>query len=286
MKLEGSIISIPKFGEYKEIIKKSKEDAKKYEYLYHCTSIEGLKGMLNSNSFWLGNLQCVNDKEEANRITLQEYEKEYYVGCFTYENNVSESHWKEYGNLSNGVLFSVKKNWFDFSNSKFLTDENEIVNIEFTEKEEALKHNGGAYIYIDKVGFYKVIYDDNLIMDMQTEASIYNGDEVLTGGQYIEPEIVGIIKKSYGLCEREGKETYKKIWEDEKEVRIKLMTASVDGSKRLFWTKKLSVPFSENAFDEIYLRFSPNCNDDKKEELKKCILDKHPQCKIIILTEE
>lgn len=100
MKLEGSVITIPRLNEYRDIIRKSKAAAKEYQYLYHCTSIEGLKGMLNSNSFWLSNLQCVNDKEEANRISLPEYEKEYYVGCFTYEDNVPRSHWLEYGNLS------------------------------------------------------------------------------------------------------------------------------------------------------------------------------------------
>lgn len=70
------------------------------------------------------------------------------------------------------------------------------------------------------------------------------------------------------------------MWEDEKEVSIKLMTASVDGSKRLFWTKRLSVPFSE-----INFRFSPECDVTKKEEVCKCILSKHPQCKITILDE-
>lgn len=286
MKLEGSIISIPRLGEYRDIIKKSKEDARQYEFLYHCTSIEGLKGMLKSNAFWLTNLQCVNDQEEVNRITIPEYEKEYYVGCFTYENNVSESHWKEYGNLSDGVLFSVQKDWFNFSESRFLDASNNIVEmIKFTEKGEALKHIIGSYIYIDKVDFYKIIYDDDLIMDMQTEASIQNGNEFLDGGRFIEPEIIGIIKKRSGICMRENKALYEKVWEDEKEVRIKLMTASVDGSKKLFWTKRLSVPFSENAFNEINLRFSPECDVTKKEDVCKCILSQYPQCRINILDD-
>ena len=66
---------------------------------------------------------------------------------------------------------------------------------------------------------------------MKTEASIQNGDEVLDGGRFIEPEIIGIIKKRSGICKRENRVAYEKVWEDEKEVRIKLMTASVDGSK-------------------------------------------------------
>lgn len=102
----------------------------------------------------------------------------------------------------------------------------------------------------------------------------------MDGGRFIEPEIIGIIKKRSGICKGENRVAYEKVWEDEKEVRIKLMTASVDGSKRLFWTKRLSVPFSE-----INLRFRPECDVTKKEEVCKCILSKHPQCKITILDE-
>lgn len=61
------------------------------------------------------------------------------------------------------------------------------------------------------------------------------------------------------------------------------MLASVDGSKKLFWTKRLSVPFSETAFEEINLRFSLECDVTKKEEVCKCILSKYLQCKITIL---
>ena len=81
----------------------------------------------------------------------------------------------------------------------------------------------------------------------------------MDGGRFIEPEIIGIIKKRSGICKGENRVAYEKVWEDEKEVRIKLMTASVDGSKRLFWTKRLSVPFSENAFSEINCKESVYC---------------------------
>lgn len=41
MKLEGSVITIPRLNEYRDIIRKSKAAAKEYQYLYHCTSIGG-----------------------------------------------------------------------------------------------------------------------------------------------------------------------------------------------------------------------------------------------------
>ena len=50
----------------------------------------------------------------------------------------------------------------------------------------------------------------------------------MDGGRFIEPEIIGIIKKRSGICKGENRVAYEKVWEDEKEVRIKLTTASVE----------------------------------------------------------
>lgn len=37
---------------------------------------------------------------------------------------------------------------------------------------------------------------------------IQNGDEVLDGGRFIEPEIIGIIKKRSGICKGENRVAY------------------------------------------------------------------------------
>lgn len=75
MKLEGAKFVIPGLHEDRNIINEAKEGANAYDVLYHCTSIDGLKAIIDSNSFWLSNLRCVNDKEEANRITISQLDR-------------------------------------------------------------------------------------------------------------------------------------------------------------------------------------------------------------------
>ncbi len=69
-----------------------KSEADSYEWLYHCTNSTAFLSILNNQEFWLTNIKCVNDKEEAERIDVEEYENSYYVACFTYENNISQEH--------------------------------------------------------------------------------------------------------------------------------------------------------------------------------------------------
>ena len=91
---------------------KSRENAAKYEWLYHCTNTSGLLGILKSREFWLTNLKNVNDSEEADRIDSPSYEKSYYVCCFSYDPSIPEEHWKEYGAMDDGVVIGVKRSWF------------------------------------------------------------------------------------------------------------------------------------------------------------------------------
>lgn len=77
------------------------------------------------------------------------------------------------------------------------------------------------------------------------------------GGVIDEPCIAGIIKKRKGIGVRAGRENYKKIWEDEKEVRLKLMIKNVDYDETSSYFPKIAVPLDEEAFDIIKIRFGP-----------------------------
>ena len=110
--LEGKVISTDNMVENLQFIRKSKELAKKHEWLYHCATACALKSILGNREFWLSNLRCVNDEEEAERVDVQEYEDKYYVCCFTYDSKIPDVHWKEYGSESEGVLIGIKTSWF------------------------------------------------------------------------------------------------------------------------------------------------------------------------------
>jgi hypothetical protein len=69
----SSTMSAPSATENMEFIRKSKNEANQFEWLYHCTSVDALISMINSREMWLSNLQLVNDTEEVGRIDFDEY---------------------------------------------------------------------------------------------------------------------------------------------------------------------------------------------------------------------
>ena len=64
-KIIGSKISAADALNNLEFVRKSKDEAKKYEWLYHCTSVEALISVIENREMWLSNLKVVNDKEEV-----------------------------------------------------------------------------------------------------------------------------------------------------------------------------------------------------------------------------
>lgn len=78
-RIVGSAISTAEAMKNMEFVKKSKEEANKYKWLYHCTSIDALFSMIEYREMWLSNMQVVNDKEEVAHIDFKEYEKSYML---------------------------------------------------------------------------------------------------------------------------------------------------------------------------------------------------------------
>lgn len=276
--ISGSIMSVPLATENMTLIKQSKKEAKKYEWLYHCTSVEALIGMIEDREMWLSNLQVVNDKEEVGRIDYEEYEKSYYVGCFTYDKNITEEHWREYGQSEHRVLFGVKTEWFNkkltFLNVdhtknnwdifKICNSFEEAIDYQIESKQEG-KIVPSPY-YVMDYGFYQVIYDDNLKRNIKTK-SIWKIDGMALEGAAITAGIAGIIKSTHGICIREGKEPYDKDWSSEKEVRLKVgvMTNNIDLKKSGIFFRQMAIQLSENAFSELPIAFSPDMSVKDKE---------------------
>lgn len=137
-----TVISVDNAVENLHFIRKSKELAKTHDWLYHCTTSSALKSILRNREFWLSNLKCVNDDEEAERIDVPEYENKYYICCFTYDSQVPAQHWEEYGSESDGVLIGIRTNWF-LRKAIHMRDDNLKLNDEFSyiaeNRDEALK---------------------------------------------------------------------------------------------------------------------------------------------------
>lgn len=121
-KLEGQTVS---FGsDNLSFAREAKSNAKQYELLYHCCSMEALLSIIKNKEFWLSNLTCVNDHEECEKVNVAEFKNSFFVACFTYEDNVPDDNWEEYSAYDTGVLFSVKFDWFK-RDAVFMTTTNQ-----------------------------------------------------------------------------------------------------------------------------------------------------------------
>lgn len=273
----------------RRLASESRNNAKKHEWLYHCTNTAGLLGILNSREFWLTNLKNVNDAEEADRIDAPSYEKSYYVCCFSYDPNIPKEHWIEYGALNDGVVIGVKRKWFSRSpvfmttsrqkcyseNMRILQNEHEALDFKIQKELDGCRGYNPYHIF--DFDFYQIVYDDDLKKKMVGECTIdWNG--TLITGQSITPSLPGIIKSREGWCKRPGEEKYRKVWETEKEVRLKAGIHRLSNSMSSesitepdVYFKQVAIPLHDEAFDTIKIAFSPNYGnrDELLVEIKK-----------------
>lgn len=285
-KLEGQTIQVDNALNNLNFIRESKRLAEEHEWLYHCTTDVALISILKNKELWLSNLKLVNDAEEADRVDVPEYERTYYICCFTYDPEIPEQHWKEYGNMENGVLIGIKPDWVKREATFLCGDKNQkckskfeiIFNTERNALEYIIEQQQKGYIvnpfYINAFNFYQVIYDDKLKKNIQGNASMIIGNEKFYG-RSLTPEVAGIIKSTKGICKRFGRTPYEKDWTTEKEVRLKVGIQQYDIFKNGYeihdniimpdvFFPKIAVPLNENAFKTIKIRFSPNFHDKEK----------------------
>lgn len=297
--LEGQTLSIDNLSENLHFIRNSKKNAEKYEWLYHCTNAEAFKNILTNREFWLTNLKLVNDKEETDRIDAKEYEKTFFVSCFTYDSNIPEEHWIEYGNMTDGILVGIKREWFERAavfmcgKDKFEDDNFKIVkNYDEALAYKIIKQKSGSLsnpFFIREFDFYQVVYDDTLNKTINNHSEMNLNGEIINGNNLM-PKIAGIIKSTKGKCERFGCEPYEKDWTTEKEVRLKLgiqqIEVKTNGNEihdnliyNDFFFQKVAVPITNDAFNEIVIKFSPKFTD--KEKYISEIMNVAPQSKIV-----
>ena len=268
-----------------EFAKKSREAAKEYTWLYHCTDTTAAESIIKKRELWLSNLRAVNDKDEANRIDLKNYKDKFYIGSFTYDPEIPREHWAEYGTLRNGVLIGFKQDWFKCEPQFVMPNGTRIDDPAISPtsmfkslKDPLLNHMRNPLIKysVEGFGFYKVVYDDDLMVRLQASGWL-NGNKADEINAVI-PEVAGIVKKKKGLCSRAGSSSYEKNWEEEKEVRLKIRLEKYCTEEA---PSKLRIPLTDAAFDELVLEFSPEFPEDDKSEFLKKVHNLLPESTIV-----
>lgn len=283
----------------RNFVQQQKEAAREYGKLYHCCPSAAFLNIIEKKQFWLSNLTEVNDRDEIKAIDSSRFRKKFYVGCFTYDDNVGEDHWDEYASLTDGILFSVKKEWFlrrvYFLDGDYKTMYDEPFQI-FPHKEDADQefkqkalngYRGGIHPYfVFDFDFYKIYYSNSLVQKIENEADIIIGD-VSMPIHILFPIVAGIIKKEEGISYRVGRPPRRKVWKDEHEVRLKVgieRLYELDDKDVLEDNTKISVDLSPNAFQEIDVRFSPQMSEKRKKEIIKKIDQKIPEAIVNVLS--
>ena len=265
-----------------EIVKKSKEAAREYTWLYHCTNTDSAINIIKSREMWLSNLGDVNDAEETTRIDLQSYKDKFFIACFTYDPNITPDHWKEYSKRQNGILIGFKQDWFKFEPQFIMRNGTKIdvPAISPTTQATTLRNfpiDPKIQWCVEERAFYKVIYDDELMLALQTPgwSGNYCEDEI----NIIIPSVAGIVKSKSGTCSHRDGTAYTKNWEEEKEVRLKIRLGQLFTTD--FAPRNLSVPLTDNAFDELVLEFDPKFPETDKQKFLKQVYDLLPDGTII-----
>ena len=129
---------------------------------------------------------------------------------------------------------------------------------------------------VEGFGFYKVVYDDDLMVRLQASGWL-NGNKADEINAVI-PEVAGIVKKKKGLCSRARRSSYEKNWEEEKQVRLKFRLEKYCTEEA---PSKLRIPLTDAAFDELVLEFSPEFPEDDKSEFLKKVHNLLPESTIV-----
>ena len=262
-----------------ELAQKSRQAAAKYEWLYHCTTKDAFINMIKTHEMWLSNLKIVNDKEEANRIDLKRLQNKFYIGSFTYDFIISDEHWDEYGASENGILIGFKPEWFKLEPVFMLGDNTkDMYHPIYPEITLAPQSSIASVWSVRDSGFYKIVYNDDLMIKLQTEGWIDSCPEDVI--KVVIPNVAGIVKRTHGLCERTGKKPYIKSWKDEKEVRLKIYVDRICGDTAMDsgFFPKMAIPLNDKAFERVRLKFSPNFIG--KEELVQKVEELLPDSQI------
>jgi hypothetical protein len=263
------------------LIQKSKKEAREHQTLFHCTSTAAFLNIVKTREFWLRNLKCVNDQEEAESIILPQYMAWFFVASFTENDNVDSEHWKEYASIDDGVLFSISPTWF-YRNATFMTDDNHKIQTpiyrgidesreEFYRCARYMPTKEITVYGLQDFGFYKIIYQNKRTTLIEQDGYFTSQDEktLRIPGSIIVPNIAGIIKMQSGVCHRQGREDYIKNWVSENEVRLKIRVQKIMSDVGIVplpevWFSKAAVKLTKDAFDVCWLRFSPSYSEDKK----------------------
>ncbi|MDN4619309.1 DUF2971 domain-containing protein [Paenibacillus sp. PsM32] len=143
--------------------------------IYHYTSIETLKLILENNTLRLNNLNNADDLEDSNINYFKNLRKCIFISSWTKEKRENIVLWSMYTKAMRGVRIGI-----DYSNIKLIkTNENNIANIENSEHILAFQ-NGDFFIdvkYVNNSSMIDIISEGNINRESMKELGTLKKEE-------------------------------------------------------------------------------------------------------------
>ncbi|MGH0697302.1 hypothetical protein ACQVQK_28325 [Bacillus cereus] len=244
------------------------------DYLYHYTSLETLKLILQNKNFRLSSLSRMDDLEEGDTQDLQKLGRYIYISSWTSNSNESWSLWN-YSKGMDGVRIRMKPNIFKTVN---LNGDIELhgVNIsldeelEFSPKVFELMQNEDISFVPYKPELIRVTYTD---LDKLLKPTVFT--QCTCGNFEIQTGNLGIFKRIE--------------WEEQKEWRYRLVSypwnirfqisCAQNNTNHLLVEKIKSerdlgfidLPLKDDVFDDLEVLCGPNMSTEGREELNRIL---------------
>lgn len=244
------------------------------DYLYHYTSLEALKLILQNKTFRLSSLNRMDDLEEGDTKDLQKFGRFIYISSWT--NNPKESLllWS-YSRGNNGVRLRMKPNIFK---TKLIDDTFNIhgysvpINAEMTDGLLDLMMKRNILFTPNYVQLFRVTYTD---LD-----------------RLLRPTVIHRTEKEFTLTTNDIGIFKKLEWQDQQEWRYRLTSMPLNIREMDYFSEThdyelllehfrsreelpfIDLPLKDDIFDDLEVMCGPSMSDESKDELR-VLLEKY-----------
>lgn len=218
--------------------------------LYHYTSIDNMKKIIDSKALMFNRNDKLNDVVEG--LRTESFQSNYYTTCFTTNSKESIPLWYMYGKGKLGIRISVKNRNFFTGRVYYLNGENKIY---FKREEIEIENDKPIYANIvrTKYGYIK--------LGSINRTNVYYSDEevekdptTILGNKSIEVHVTDIYKMA-GV--KGG------AWSFEEEARF--FTTISDKWLNI---NSLFYELSDDFFNEMIITINPFLNNEEMERIE------------------
>lgn len=251
--------------------------------LYHYTSFEVLKLILENKTFRLSNLGLMDDLEEGDTADFEKLGRLVYISSWT-EYPIDNIGFWRYSKDKEGIRIRMKKNPFktEWKNGLYFLHgiSTRVDNKRFTVGLFELMKKEEILFYPVEVELKKVIYTEDEKLLKPTVYSQINMDNI-----FVKSGMLGLYKRIEWEEQKEWRYIVRSMPFSAKQLSVLNSSENreellLDGIKNKEPIRFIDLPLRDDAFENFEVLTSPYMSDEKKKELDKFVKSYVPDAEI------